>query len=53
MDLSGILLVSDLDGTLIGENFVVPQRNLDAIARFQQEGGSFAIAVGNYRMCGP
>ena len=52
MDLSGILLVSDLDGTLIGENFVVPQRNLDAIARFQQEGGSFAIATGRSILSG-
>lgn len=46
MNLQGILLVSDLDGTLIGENFVVPQRNLDAIVRFQEAGGSFAIATG-------
>lgn len=52
MDLSGILLVSDLDGTLIGENFQVPQRNLDAIARFQAEGGSFALATGRTILSG-
>lgn len=52
MDLSGILLVSDLDGTLIGENFTVPQRNLDAIERFQAQGGSFAIATGRSILSG-
>ena len=41
LELTGILLVSDLDGTLSGENFVVPQRNLDAIARFQEAGRKF------------
>ena len=44
--LQDILLVSDLDGTLIGKNFLVPQRNFDAIERFKQKGGHFAIATG-------
>lgn len=41
-----ILLVSDLDGTLIGDAFQVPERNQIALRRFQQEGGRFAIATG-------
>ena len=43
---SNVLLISDLDGTLIGENFQIPQRNLDALKRFQEQGGQFAIATG-------
>lgn len=41
-----ILLVSDLDGTLIGDAFQVPERNQKALRRFQQGGGRFAIATG-------
>lgn len=41
-----ILIVSDLDGTLIGDNFEIPQRNIDAIRRFQKKGGNFTIATG-------
>lgn len=52
MDLSGVLLVSDLDGTLIGENFTVPERNLRAIERFQNAGGNFAIATGRSILSG-
>lgn len=41
-----ILLVSDLDGTLIGKDFIIPERNKQAIARFKQLGGHFSIATG-------
>lgn len=41
-----ILLVSDLDGTLIGDAFQIPERNQKALRRFQREGGRFAIATG-------
>lgn len=34
-----ILLVSDLDGTLIGDAFQIPERNQIALRRFQREGG--------------
>ncbi len=44
--LSGILLVSDLDGPLINNNFSVPKRNIDAIERLKKEGGYFSIASG-------
>ena len=40
------LLVSDMDGTLIGTDGKVPQKNKDAIADFVAGGGRFAIATG-------
>lgn len=46
MHIQDILLVTDLDGTLIGKNYTIPERNVAAIKRFQQEGGNFAIATG-------
>lgn len=46
MELKDILIVSDLDGTLIGANAKIPQRNLDALERFKKNGGNFAIATG-------
>ncbi len=41
-----ILVVSDLDGTLIGRDFQIPSRNFAALDRFKQAGGRFAIATG-------
>ena len=46
LPLSGVLLVSDMDGTLVTGNFTIPQRNLEAIERFKQKGGTFTIATG-------
>jgi Cof subfamily protein (haloacid dehalogenase superfamily) len=42
----GILLVSDLDGTLVTDKGDVPARNLAAIERFMRRGGLFAFATG-------
>lgn len=42
----GILLVSDMDRTLITEKFAVPQRNIEAINRFIAKGGHFSLATG-------
>lgn len=42
----GILLVSDLDGTLLDDQKQVPQANLEAIRYFQREGGIFSLATG-------
>lgn len=42
----GLLLVSDMDGTLITPQFQIPKRNLDAIERFKQKGGLFSLATG-------
>ncbi len=42
---SGYLLACDIDGTLL-TNGVVPDRNVEAIKRFTEEGGVFALATG-------
>lgn len=42
----GMLLVSDLDGTLLNDQKQVPQANLDAIRYFQKEGGVFTLGTG-------
>jgi Cof subfamily protein (haloacid dehalogenase superfamily) len=46
LDLKDILVISDLDGTLIGRHYDIPERNLKAIERFQRKGGHFAVATG-------
>ncbi len=46
MKIQDILLVSDIDGTLIDKNHQIPTRNREAICRFMQKGGGFAIATG-------
>lgn len=42
----GYYIFSDVDGTLIGEDFNVPQRNITAIEKFTAEGGHFALSTG-------
>lgn len=42
----GVLLVSDMDGTLITRDFSVPERNIEAIDRFIEKGGRFTLATG-------
>jgi Cof subfamily protein (haloacid dehalogenase superfamily) len=44
--LEGILLISDMDGTLITKDFHLPKRNAIAIERFIKKGGSFSVATG-------
>jgi Cof subfamily protein (haloacid dehalogenase superfamily) len=46
LPLAGILLVSDVDGTLIMDNGEIPLRNIEAIDRFTKKGGLFALATG-------
>ncbi len=46
MNYHDIFVISDLDGTLLGNDKTIPKRNLEAIARFQSKGGRFAIATG-------
>ena len=41
-----VLLVSDIDGTLLTKDYQIPMRNMMAIRRFQQEGGYFTVATG-------
>ena len=47
-DAHGLLIVTDLDGTLLDGNGVVPEKNLRAIERFKAAGGRFTIASGRY-----
>ena len=44
--MSGILLVSDVDGTLVTDKGVIPERNITAIERFVKKGGCFTLATG-------
>jgi len=44
--LEGILLISDMDGTLITKDFNLPERNTIAIDRFIKKGGYFSVATG-------
>lgn len=43
---TGVLLVSDFDGTVFGSITGMPQQNVTAAEEFIQEGGTFAIATG-------
>ncbi len=52
MDVKDILVISDLDGTLIDRNFTVSERNRQAIQRFQSKGGHFTIATGRSQEAG-
>ncbi|MBE6722781.1 HAD family hydrolase [Caproicibacterium amylolyticum] len=49
MQLKDILLVSDLDGTLIDKSYQIPQCNIDALMRFRELGGHFVMATGRTR----
>lgn len=42
------LIVSDMDGTLIGEKMSISQENLNAITYAKQKGITFAIATGRH-----
>lgn len=42
----GYLLVSDMDGTLIGNNKLISEANIKAINRFVDQGGIFTLATG-------
>lgn len=42
----GLLLLSDLDGTLLGTDRCISQANCDAVRYFVQNGGLFSIATG-------
>ena len=46
MELKNLLLISDIDGTLIDENYQIPARNREAIEKLEKAGGGFAIATG-------
>ena len=45
----GVLIASDLDGTLLGTDHSLSEGNLSALKYFMKEGGKFAIATGRSR----
>lgn len=42
----GFCLFSDMDGTLITDQYEIPQKNIDALEYFTENGGRFALATG-------
>ncbi len=44
--LRDLLLVSDLDGTLVTDKKIIPERNISAVERFIKKGGRFTFATG-------
>ena len=44
--LSDYTLISDIDGTLLPSDGIIPQRNIEAIRRFAAQGGKFGVATG-------
>ena len=43
---SDVLLTVDFDRTLTAPDNTIPQRNLDAIRFFMEEGGAFTVNTG-------
>jgi len=46
MKISDIVLMSDVDGTLLKDYGDIPQKNIEAIHRFVGKGGMFGLATG-------
>ncbi len=46
MRVKDIILISDMDGTIIPISGVISQKNIDAINKFRKLGGTFTIATG-------
>lgn len=46
----GVLIASDLDGTLLSSDHTISERNLEKIRYFQENGGTFTIATGRTPM---
>ncbi len=42
----GFCLFSDMDGTLITDQYEIPQKNVEALQYFTENGGCFALATG-------
>ena len=45
-DISKVIFLSDMDGTLLSDDKTLSRRNADAIKRFQSAGGTFVVATG-------
>ena len=51
---NGVLLVSDFDDTLYGEDMRITRENVEALTYFTREGGTFTVATGRARPnCAP
>lgn len=46
LKISDLVIFSDVDGTLITHDGTMPERNIEAIKRFKDKGGKFAICTG-------
>ncbi len=46
MQLSEMLVVSDVDGTLLQASYGVPKQNIETITRFVEAGGNFTVCTG-------
>lgn len=46
MDFKNVILMSDLDGTLLNDSKQISERDLQAINRFRNGGGIFTVATG-------
>lgn len=46
MRIEDMIIVSDLDGTLVPASRIISQKNIDAILRFRELGGDFTVATG-------
>lgn len=45
MNYRDILIISDVDGTLLEKGFGVPSKNIEAVERFTARGGRFTVAT--------
>lgn len=45
-DISKVLLITDMDGTFLPASKIPSKKNLEAVDRFQKDGGKFSIATG-------
>lgn len=46
MDLKKVIIMTDLDGTLLNDEKRVSEKDLEAVARFRADGGHFTVATG-------
>jgi Cof subfamily protein (haloacid dehalogenase superfamily) len=50
LDLSDVLIVTDLDGTFFGKRGSLVERNIEAVELLNRLGGHFTIATGRYHV---
>ena len=45
----GIMLISDMDGTLLNKDGQISEKNIEAIQEFISLGGKFTVATGRMK----